>query len=293
MNNIEMPLPNGIIGYANYASFTAGRVIELGKVQSRMLLWCQSGRGVVTVNSRAFDFTAGRFLFIPWNHYIHYKADNENPFLLAGIHIIPELKSIEGFDYNVFHTERPELPSYRLRADTPIEGFSDIYAGYFDEHSRLKCLAVYIVEWFSRLPRQEFMARSLASALVYELMAEKSSAKTNSVYMPLSLKAAVDYIEHNLERQIEIDELAKTAGCCRATLFRLFKGYLNTTPGNYILDCKMRLAGRLLRKTSLRISQTASRIAIDDQYYFAKLFKKHYGITATQYRKQNSLMPVL
>lgn len=291
MNTDNLILPDGIVAYANYASFTPGRVIELGKVQSRMLLWCQSGRGTVTVNSRIFDFSPGQFLFLPWNHTICYKADTENPYFVAGIHIIPVLKSAVDFDYTIFHTERPELPEYRIREDTLIEGLSDIYAGHFDNYSQLKRLAVYTVEWFSRNPRQLFMARFLASALVYELLQEKNSAKPQALVMPAGLKAVSNYIEQNIEKQLDIDELAKLADCRRANLFRLFKTYLNTTPGNYMLACKMGIAGELLRKSNLKIGEIASNVGIDDQYYFSKLFKNHHGITATQYRKRNSLMP--
>lgn len=292
MIETAMPLPEGIIAYANYASFTPGRVIELGKVQSRMLLWCQSGRGTVTVNSRAFDFSAGCFLFLPWNHTIVYKADAANPYLVAGIHIIPALKSAVDFDYNVFHSERYELPEYWAREDAVIEGFSEIYAGHFDDYSQLKRLAVYIVEWFRRQPRQLFMARFLASALAIELIAEKNDTKPQASATPAGLKAAVDHIERNIGKPIDIDELVKAADCCRATLFRLFTAYLNATPGNYIMASKMRYAAELLRKSNLRVAQIATKTGIDDQYYFSKLFKKHHGITATEYRKRNSLMPI-
>lgn len=50
-------------------------------------------------------------------------------------------------------------------------------------------------------------------------------------------------------------------------------------------------AAEKLRENKLSFSQICESVSIDDPRYFSQLFKKHYGITPSAYRKQPS-MPV-
>ena len=285
----DLALPDGIVAYANYASFTPGRVIEFDRVQSRMLVWCLSGSGTIEVNGKVFKITPKSFLFLPWNHSIRYKASIREPFLLAGIHIIPSLKSAEGFDYSVFHTQRQDLAEYRRRNDIHIEGLEGISEGKFATNSRLEQLGSYLVQWFGCKDKPLFMAKFLASAIIYELLNEKSNISASYVGGG-TLKDILAYIERHIDQPLDIDTIAQDCNCSRASLFRLFKTRLSTTPRSYITEQKLKFATELLKKSNLRIGQIADRVGIGDQYYFSKLFRQQYKMTATQYRRQNSLV---
>jgi len=283
-NNIA---PDSIILHANYAVFSPGQVItHPGKVQSRMLLWCKSGRGTVTVNGETFQFSSGRFIFMPWNHLIRYKADEKDPFLVAGIHIVPELKRRGQVSYGIFHQERPDLAEYRRRKDVRIDGFDRILSGSFLMHNALEALAEYIVAWFQHDPRAEFMARSLAHALLYELSMTQEVPENKQ---PELLKL-LDFIEKKISEEISIADLSKIANASRSSIFRLFKKHLEYSPVNWILKRKVERAKELLCKTSLRIGEIGAALSIDDPYYFSKVFKKFTGVTAREFRNSHSLL---
>ncbi|MFI4911975.1 MAG: helix-turn-helix transcriptional regulator [Sedimentisphaeraceae bacterium JB056] len=290
MNDFDV-LPDGIIAYANYASFTAGKVIEFDKVQSRMLLWCENGTGQVIANGRKFIFDTDTFLLLPWNHSIAYRPDSKRPFLVAGIHLIPAFKRGNDFQYDVFHAERSDLLQYRLREDVYIDGFEGVYQGSWTEGRRLKNLVSYIVDLFSERPVEELVARQLASVLMSELVDHRKNTGRSFVAMPLSVKLAIDYIKRNDGRRIDISELSRHAGCCRSKLFRLFSEYTGKTPGNYVIDVKMKTACTLLRQSNFTIGRIADKVGVSDRYYFSKLFRKYAGMTPTEYRARNSLVP--
>ena len=172
MNNTSTKnnFPDAIILYANYASFSPGKVIRFDQVQSRMFLWCKKGKGTITVNREKFTFLPGNFLIIPWNHMIHYKADMKDPFLLAGIHLVPERKKRGKVLFRIFHDPQPDLAEYACRKDAFIPGFSSVFAGDLYQHEALKMLAEYIVMWFQRQENSEDMARILAQAFISELL---------------------------------------------------------------------------------------------------------------------------
>lgn len=278
--------PDAIVLYANYASFSSGKIIHFDKVQSRMFLWCKSGRGEVTVNGNRFSFSAGAFLFIPWNHKICYKADNDDPFLVAGIHIIPALKIRGNIKFNIFHTPKTDIEEYNYRKDSFIPGFSSVFAGNLAEYNSLGALAEYIVLWFQRENKEEFMARILAQALIHELIMLKKTSNP----LPRLLNEIIDYINKNIESKIEVSDLTAIGACSASTVFRLFRINLKCTPVNWILKMKVNHAAELLKKTDMRIGEIGGKVGIDDPYYFSRVFKKFMGITAKQYRNHNSLL---
>jgi AraC-like DNA-binding protein len=290
---IEDPLPSAMIGYANYAPFAPGRIAQYGKVQSRMLLWCHRGCGVISVNGEDFEIRKGSFIFLPWNHIICYKSDRHQPFMLAGIHIIPRFDPQTPFEYNVFHSERPDELQYRLRRDCYICGLEGVHHGSFTDTDQLWRLAVYIVEWFiGSKNKPPYISRSLASAVIYELHRHIYSKRAKSGDMPASLRKAKAYIDHKFASQIDVEQLADHCGCCRATLFRLFHRHLDTTPGEYMLARRIQAAKEMLSQTNLPVGRIAELSGITDRYYFSRLFRKKTGITPTGYRNANSLLPL-
>ena len=53
----------------------------------------------------------------------------------------------------------------------------------------------------------------------------------------------------------------------------------------YLEDMRMTLAKRLLQSSSLTISEISNQCGYRDHNYFSKVFKKHAGMSATEYQK--------
>ena len=65
---------------------------------------------------------------------------------------------------------------------------------------------------------------------------------------------------------------------------KLFREHLNTTAGNYITLRRMEKARHLLAFSSLPITEIAEQCGYRYEYYFAREFKRHSGISPRQYR---------
>ena len=57
------------------------------------------------------------------------------------------------------------------------------------------------------------------------------------------------------------------------------------TPHQYIVDCKMKVAQKLLALSALSITEVAALSGYEEVYYFSKSFKKMFGRTPSEYRK--------
>lgn len=67
---------------------------------------------------------------------------------------------------------------------------------------------------------------------------------------------------------------------------RVFKAEMKLTPIAYLTDLRLSHAAKLLRGQSLPVRQLCTAVGFSDELYFMKCFKKKYGMTVTQYRKQ-------
>lgn len=84
-----------------------------------------------------------------------------------------------------------------------------------------------------------------------------------------------------------IDAMASALKLHRTTLLRLFRKELNTTPLEYLNQCRIRHALDLLRTTQLPVSEVAARSGFQQCNYFCKVIRMHCGKTPEQYRRQS------
>lgn len=101
------------------------------------------------------------------------------------------------------------------------------------------------------------------------------------------LSKALDYIEKHFTEQIALQDVSEHAFASPFYISRLFKKELGISFVDYLGALRVDNARRLLRETQMRIFEVSERVGIQDAHYFAKLFKKHAGISPTEYRAEN------
>ncbi len=102
------------------------------------------------------------------------------------------------------------------------------------------------------------------------------------------IEKAEEYIEKHLSEKIYVEDLAKIAYMNEQYFMRVFKKRTEKSVTEYITDKRMQLAAQLLRDTDKSISFIADAVGITDDAYFSRNFKKHSGISPTEYRNRFS-----
>ncbi len=67
---------------------------------------------------------------------------------------------------------------------------------------------------------------------------------------------------------------------------RLFKQSMNMTLYQYLIQCRLEEARRLLRTTDLPIAEIASRTGFSSHSHLTTLFKKQFSVAPSAYRRQ-------
>ncbi len=84
-----------------------------------------------------------------------------------------------------------------------------------------------------------------------------------------------------------VNDLCEKLGYSRMQLNRIFKTHFNKTPHEYLTDYKLRYAKSLLRSTDMKILDIAMSTGHSTVSQFQLNFKKHFGMTPGQYRKNS------
>jgi AraC-like DNA-binding protein len=95
---------------------------------------------------------------------------------------------------------------------------------------------------------------------------------------------AVDLMRARCAEPLRLDDLASTIGLTPFQLIGLFKRTVGLTPHAFLVDVRLSLACRLLRRGSALVD-AALAAGFCDQSALTKHFKRRYGITPLQFAR--------
>lgn len=106
-----------------------------------------------------------------------------------------------------------------------------------------------------------------------------------------AIHQAVLFIKNNLEKEITIKQLSHLTGLNPNKLQFGFKVLCGFTVHNYLKYTRLRVAEEMILNSDLTISEIVYKIGLINRGYFSKLFKNKNGVTPTEYRKRQRLVP--
>ncbi|KAF2330620.1 hybrid sensor histidine kinase/response regulator transcription factor [Flavobacterium daemonense] len=107
----------------------------------------------------------------------------------------------------------------------------------------------------------------------------------------LFLQKLQQIIENNISNtELDLNFITIEIGMSKSGLYRKFSALTNLTLNEFIRAQRLRHAVELFQKGEISVISVASQVGFNDPKYFAREFKKIYGITPTDYiknKKQN------
>lgn len=97
--------------------------------------------------------------------------------------------------------------------------------------------------------------------------------------------SAKRYIEDNVNLFLTCEDVAKYCHFNTKYLNRIFKAQTGQTILEYVHEVKLTEAERLLRETSLPLSEIAQALGFSNEYYFNTFFKRYSTVSPGTYRK--------
>lgn len=199
----------------------------------------------------------------------------------------------EGCRYQYFHfrakiqrTDEPAplSPSYRYSAE--IEHSTAVF--YLPEHFAVDSSIRYSLDAvLNEMPRVDPCSSIRMNLAFFDALTRIADRWAAQPERTLACEIE-NFILANLGRQPTLSMLSSHFGYTRQYIIRVFKQQFHQTPAVYINDAKLARAVRFLTEADLRIDEIARRCGFEDANYFSRQFKRKYGLTPSDYRRQSA-----
>ena len=150
--------------------------------------------------------------------------------------------------------------------------------------------AYQLSDYFIRTSEQLVNADRL-----YDLLSKISytfAERVSQIQTPLSsderIKKSIQYIKQNVNQHLTVGDIANYVGFSKSYFTTYFKSILGFSVSAFILRCKLEEGKKLLLYTNKSISTISNFLCFSSQSHFQTVFKKQYGITPSECRKENN-----
>lgn len=214
------------------------------------LVYYLQGEGTTTINQTQYDFRPNTFIVTSPNE-IH-KESSKGPVSVKFI----------GFTTD----------SEKLR--------SGIYSD--SDRTILHTIEEIQNELDLKQPQYQTMLNLLAKKVIIQVL----RLSPEHYYSKTSFEYIENYIKMNANKNTTIQELAKDLNYSYDYLRQLFLSRLNISAKKYFLGFKLQNTKNYLLNSDLTIKQIADITGFSSPSHLCAAFKKNFGLTPQQYRKQ-------
>ncbi len=95
----------------------------------------------------------------------------------------------------------------------------------------------------------------------------------------------IEHIGAHLHQPLPVNELAQLSGLSRAHFSRVFAAQQGVPPAQFVLQKRLDRAVKLLTMAAdLPVKDISGMCGFDDPNYFAKVFRRGFGVSPTELR---------
>ena len=96
------------------------------------------------------------------------------------------------------------------------------------------------------------------------------------------------YVQENYHRcDLSMNQISDHVNMSAAYLGRIFKQVTGATFTEYLTEFRLDCSCRLLREDSMTVNEISDAVGFTNSSYFYIIFKKNFGCTPSQYRRQH------
>jgi AraC-like DNA-binding protein len=173
----------------------------------------------------------------------------------------------------------------------PMKQYYNEYHSYMyledDKLNEAKLLCdLVLAEWDERKDGYKWVIKSYFLALITYLSRNFSPNAASNFCKAQDIIKTVSFIHENLNCKITLSQLSSMSCLSERQYSRVFKGIYGVSPIDYVINCRLTLACKMMKNTRLSIQQICTACGFADKVSFSRLFRNRFKITPGEYRKR-------
>ena len=220
-----------------------------------LLHYVVSGKGLFVADEKTYKVSASQCFIVKPEEKIFYQADERDPWHYIWIAFSSDI----------------ELPSAMQEDVVSAPGLSTIFLDILNAGNMKNGQAEYL------------------SAKSWEIVSYFSENDKNAVSrIEDYAERAKTCIEADYMNGITVTEIAKLLNLERSYFSTIFKKSVGMPPQQYLNEFRLSKAAKLLIGQHFSVSEAAYATGYTDIVNFSRMFKKHFGMSPSEYKKSES-----
>lgn len=260
--------------YINYGRTSVIDKLEDGKCEIHEALeikYFYEGRCTLLIGNETVVAKAGDVIIInPYEFHATISCSEER----ARYHLI-----MVGLDFF------PTLPDLGTDLRTLLFSENKAFVKSISDSEELRThLTSAVTEYVThrsayKLKIRGLMLEVLAILLRRGLIDSPNVGSEQRIRYHITIEPALKKIRNDFKSNITLDELADICCINKYHFCRIFKEAMGISPMQYLCDYRLNNADIMLRNTTRSISDIISDSGFNDESYFYRCYKKHFGET--------------
>jgi AraC-like DNA-binding protein/mannose-6-phosphate isomerase-like protein (cupin superfamily) len=231
-----------------------------------ILIYCETGRGTITIENEQFKLTKNQILIIPANKSHSYESDTSKPWSIYWIHF-------KGTKASLYSPVKEKIISLSdLRTSNRLELFEEMYQnlemGFYADNLE-----------YSSICLKHF----LSSIKYIDQFIRINSVNTNDLD---TISMSIIFMRDNLTNKLTLTQIARHVGYSDSYFRNKFLEKTSFTPIEYLNKLKIQKSCSLLQFSNMKINEIAYLLGYYDPFHFSKSFKKEMEFSPREYRKK-------
>lgn len=253
--------------------------------------YCVSGSYVHTVDDKNFNCGPGSVVIAPPGVFHCYEVSGEEPVELICLHGTffffneTQWSGKTNTIANMFCAQFGEELGFSPPRFATLSG---------DEKARADDLLLNLckIDYERNVPNIESVRKkigeffSLPSFALSDAQQKRAEHFIRNKLSPMM--DAISYMNKNYAEKIHREELIRISTLCQTDFFRLMKKITGTTYALYLQIVRIKRAQTMITFSTFSFSYIADKCGFGSRTYMGKLFKKYYGLTMHEERKNRN-----
>lgn len=240
-----------------------------------------NGKGYITMDEKTFTARAGQFYLTGPHLYHSQRSDEQDPMDECSLQCQIRLNT-EAPKHEIEEAEAI-LQLLNRPMTTSVPDLYNSIGVFFEILSEIQSKKIGFIANIKKL-----MIELIMSA-VRSLNGERPAPK---ISLPLShsehaiVRNCILFLEDNYQEPITLEDIAASIYFSPRHLGRVFKMITGHTVLEYLTEIRINRAKQLMAQSEISLEVIAQECGITNGSYLSTLFKKHFGESPNQYRKQ-------
>lgn len=221
------------------------------------------GEGIIKIKNEEYVVKPGDLIIVRYYDVVSYRPKTDS----------------WGYYWINFYSTCKKVPYFKLNKNYNIP-FEEDEINNFSKMFK-------IMQVYNELNVR--IVNAMFEALYFSWMKYDTKNEDKSVKFSKYIENALYYLNNNLTKNISVEELSEKCFLSIRRFRDVFKKEVGMSPKEYIKKKRLEEVAYMLLTTNNTLESIATDLNYSSSYYMISEFKKHYGITPKNFRKQRQI----